>query len=291
MLVLVDNNFADRDGMRDFLSASRNNRAALPSTVFEEWFKAASPDTPRRVQKVACEYPGQIFVLKHTRDLLHMDGEPSGMLLKLIDRQQTRNFAPYCETVINAPMSPELEAHFTMHRQNAQEHLNALLPEAHKMMRLFEEWDREFNSRDVSSLRGIIGSGRTLSAELQKLTVEKAFRLGGGLFVAHGVDRAKIPSTFAEMANLLAVRYGFMTVALYVLMRSSSSMTPTNDKRVLNQLMDLKIAAQATYFDGFMTNENDLTKIYQIGLGIVRALGGYTHCGRGSAGDQTERST
>lgn len=280
MLALIDNNFADRDGMRAYLGASRSNRAVLPSTVFEEWYKAKSPDVPRRVQQVACTYPDQIYVLKHTRDLLHMDGNPSGMLFKLIDRQQTRDFGAYCETVINAPMSPELEAHFAMHQANAQDHVNALLPEAHKMMALFETWDREFTAEQVRSLRGIVGSGRMLSPELQLLTVEKAFRLGGGLSVAHGVDRSKIPTTDAGMANLLGVRYGFMTVALYVHMRSASSMTPTSDKRVLNQLMDLKIAAQATYFDAFMTNETDLHRIYQIGLGIVRALGGYTNCGR-----------
>lgn len=281
MLILVDNNFADREGMRAYLGTARSNRAAVPSTVFEEWFKAESPETPRRIQQIACAYPDQIFVLKHTRDLLHMDGNPAGMLFKLIDRQQTRDFEPYCQTVVNAPMSPELEAHFAMHRTNARAHVDALLPEARKMMRLFETWDREFTPAQIRSLRGIVGSGRRLSPELQKLTVEKAFKLGGGLFVAHGVDRAKIPSTLAEMANLLAVRYGFMTVALYVHMRSASSMAPTNDKRVLNQLMDLKIAAQATYFDGFMTNEKDLDRIYQIGLGIVRALGGYSDCGRG----------
>jgi len=281
MLVLVDNNFADRHGMRAYLAASRSNRAVLPSTVFEEWYKAKSPDTPRRVQQIVCSYPDQIFVLKHTRDLLHMAGEPPGMLFRLIDRQQTRDFAPYCDTVINAPMSPELEAHFAMHQANAQDHVNALLPEAHKMMGLFETWDREFTGEQIRSLRGIVGSGRMLSPELQRSTVEKAFRLGGGLSVAHGIDRAKIPTTDAGMANLLGVRYGFMTVALYVHMRSVSSMTPTSDKRVLNQLMDLKIAAQATYFDGFMTNEPDLDIIYQIGLGIVRALGGYSNCGRG----------
>lgn len=281
MLVLVDNNFADRDGMREYLGTARTNRAVLPSTVFEEWFKAKSPDTTRRVQEIACSYPNQIFVLKDTRDLLHMDGNPAGMLLKLIDREQTRDFEPYCQTVVKAPMSPKLEAHFAKHRVNAQEHVGALLPEAHKMMKLFETWDSEFTTQQVSSLRGIVGTGRKLSDDLQNLTVEKAFQLGGNLFVAHAVDRSKIPSTCAEMANLLAVRYGFMTVALYVHMRSASSMTPTSDKRVLNQLMDIKIAAQATYFDGFMTNEPDLDIIYQIGLGIVRALGGYSDCGRG----------
>jgi hypothetical protein len=281
MLVLIDNNFADRDGMRDYLAASRSNLAALPGTVFEEWFKARSPDTTRRVQQIACAYPAQIVVLKDTRDLLHMGGKTSGLLLRLIDRKQTRDFAPYCATVVNAPMTADLEAHFHTHRDNVQETLTGLLPEAHKMMRLFASWDEEFSASQKAEMRGIIESDRKLSPEMQYATFEKAVKLGGSLFTAHKVDRGKVPATIPEMANLLAFRYGAMAVALYIRLRNSPGTAVSSDKKVLNHLMDVKIAAQATYFDGFMTHEADLHDTYRIAVSLISALGGYTHCGKG----------
>ncbi|WP_182466842.1 hypothetical protein [Sphingomonas gilva] len=195
MLVLIDNNFADRDGMRDYLAASRSNLAALPGTVFEEWFKARSPDTTRRVQQIACAYPDQIVVLKDTRDLLHMSGQPRGLLLRLIDRKQTRDFAPYCETVVNAALTPELEAHFRAHRDNAQDTLAALLPEAHKMKRMFAAWDAEFSESQRRELKGIVDSDAKLSPALQEATFLKAVKLGGNLFSAHQVARSKVPAT------------------------------------------------------------------------------------------------
>jgi len=280
MLVLIDNNFADRDGMRDYLAASRSNRAAIPGTVFEEWFKAKSPDTTRRVQQIASAYPGQIVVLKDTRDLLHMSGQPRGLLLRLIDRRQTRDFAPYCETVVNAPLTPELETHFRAHREHAQETMDALLPEAHKMMRMFAQWDQEFSVSQRRELNGIIDGNRKLSPELQEATFHKAVELGGNLFTAHQVARSKVPATIPEMANLLAFRYGAMTVALYIRLRNSAGTDVSSDKKVLNHLMDIKIAAQATYLDGFMTREPDLHDTYQIAVSLIAGLGGYTNCGK-----------
>lgn len=283
MLVLIDNNFADRDGMCDYLGASRANLAALTGTVFEEWFKAKSPDTTRRVQQIACAFPDQIVVLKDTQDLLHMSGRPSGLLLRLIDRQQTRDFAPYCDTVVNAPMTPELEAHFEAHREHTQGIMDALLPEAHKMMRLFATWDQELSKSQKQELNGIVEGDRKLSPGLQELTFHKAVKLGGSLFNAHKVTRDNVPTTIPEMVNLLAFRYGAMMVALYIRLRNSNGPDVSSDKKVLNHLMDIKIAAQATYLDGFMMHEPDLHDTYQIAVTLIAGLGGYTYCGKGLA--------
>lgn len=284
MLVLVDNNFADRDGMRDYLGASHANLAALPSTVFEEWFKAKNPATTRRVQRIACAHPNQIIVLRDTQDLLHMSGRPCGLLLRLIDRQQTRDFAPYCDTVVNAPMTPELAAHFEAHRDHTQGIMDELLLEAHKMMSLFAAWDQELSASQRKELNGIIDGNRKLSLGLQELTFHKAVKLGGSLFTAHKVTRANVPTTIAEMVNLLAFRYGALMVALYIRLRSRGGPDVSSDKKVLNHLMDIKIAAQATYLDGFMTHEPDLHDTYQIAVTLIAGLGGYTRCGKGLAG-------
>ena len=284
MLVMVDNNFADRDGMRDYLGASRTHLAALSSTVLEEWFKAKSPHTTRRVQQIACAHSDQIIILKDTQDLLHMSGRQRGLLLRLIDRQQTRDFAPYCDTVVNAPMTPELAAHFEAHRDRTQGIMDALLPEARKMMSLFAAWDQELSISQRNELKGIIEGDRKLSLGLQELTFHKAAKLGGSLFTAHKVMRANVPTTIPEMVNLLAFRYGAMMVALYIRLRSTGGTDVSSNKKVLNHLMDIKIAAQATYLDGFMTHESDLHNTYQIAVTLIAGLGGYTHCGKSLAG-------
>jgi hypothetical protein len=281
VLVLVDNNFADRDGMRKYLAASPANRAAISETVLEEWFKAKAGETTQRVQTVACEFPKQILVLRRTTDLLHVGGGSSSILLRLIDRQQTRDFPAYCDTVVNAPMTPELEARFLAHRQDVQDTFTGLTQEAHKLMRRFAAWDVEF-ANEQRQLSGLLQRDVKLPGHLQRALLEKAYTMGGNLFAAHKVAREKVPTSHREAINLLAVRYGVMAVALYIVMRNRPGTYPQSDAKVLNHLNDLKIAAQASYFDGFLTHEAGLEITFQVGANLIAALGGYS--GSGKAG-------
>lgn len=63
-------------------------------------------------------------------------------------------------------------------------------------------------------------------------------------------------------------------------MRNNPGTYPTNPRNVLAHLMDVKIAAQGSYFDDFLTNEDDLKTAFHVGMSLIRALGGYTRCGR-----------
>lgn len=71
-----------------------------------------------------------------------------------------------------------------------------------------------------------------------------------------------------------------MAVGLYVRMRNSPGTYPTKPRNVLAHLMDVKIAAQGSYFDDFLTNEADLKTAFDVGMSLIRALGGYSRCGR-----------
>ena len=286
MIALVDNNFAQRDGMREYLEASRENRAVITHTLMEEWHKKQASRTTRLSLQIACSYPDQIIVLRDTTDLMHMSGEPRGLLLRLIDRKQTRNFASYCETVITAPLNDEIEAQFAAHEGYTIESMALLEKEAKKMWALFAMWD-DPNHRDGFSdaqrkqMSGLMGRGERLSAELQRKTLVLAINQAAASFRRHNVTIDKIPTTWPELANLLSFRYGAMLVSLYVYWKSEHGNSyPSNKRQVLAWLNDIKIAAQATYFDAFNTGEKKLIPVYEIGLSMIKALGGYMNCGR-----------
>lgn len=286
MLVVVDNNFAQRDGMREYLGASPDNRAAIPHTLMEEWHKKEASLNARLSLNIACAFPGQIVFLRDTSELMHMSGDPCGMLLKLIDRKQTRDFAAYCITVIEAPLSEDIEKQFSAHEEYTSEKLALLTAEAQKMWELFKKWDDHdhpdgFTEKQIREMSGVIGRKRALSGELQKKTLMLAMRQAAANFQAHKVAREKIPANWPEVANLLSFRYGAMLVALYVYWKSEYGNTyPSKERHVLAWLNDIKIAAQATYFDDFKTGDKKLRPVYEIGLSMIKALGGYTACGK-----------
>ena len=286
MLALVDNNFAQRAGMRDYLAASPANRAVIPHTLMEEWHKKEAGRTTRLSLQIACAYPRQIMIMRDTVELMHMSGGRWGLLLRLIDRSQTRNFSAYCDTVINAPLDAELEARFSAHEGFTSERMGLLEKEAEKIWTLFAKWDDPthpdgFTDRQRRQMSGLIGRRAHLPAGLQEKTLKLAMRHAGANFQKHSVPADRIPVDRPEMANLLSFRYGAMLVALYVYWKSEHGNTyPSNRRQVLAWLSDIKIAAQATYFDEFKTGEKKLRPVYEIGLSMIKALGGYTNCGR-----------
>jgi hypothetical protein len=286
MLALVDNNFAQRDGMREYLDASERHRAVITHTQMQEWHKKQASRTTRLSLKIACSYPDQIIFLRDTADLMHMSGDPRGLLLRLIDRNQTRNFASYCDTVIEAPLDDEIEAQFAAHEEYTRETMALLEKEAEKMWTLFAMWDDPdhrdgFSDAQRRQMSGLIGRGEHLSAELQQKSLVLAINQAAASFRRHNVALDKIPTDWPELANLLSFRYGAMLVSLYVYWKSEHGNSyPSNKRQILAWLNDIKIAAQATYFDAFHTGEKKLVPVYEIGLSMIKALGGFTNCGR-----------
>jgi putative SOS response-associated peptidase YedK len=76
MLVLLDNNFVDRDGLRAYFEASADHRAAIPHTAFFEWHKSMAEKVTRRVLQQAGLYSSRIVILRDTNSILHMRGQP-----------------------------------------------------------------------------------------------------------------------------------------------------------------------------------------------------------------------
>lgn len=278
MLVLLDNNFVDRDGLREYLEASPDHRAAIPHTVFVEWHKGKAEQVTRRVLQQACAYSSRIVILRDTNSILRMRGQTKRIMSRLIDEQQTRDFPAYCADFITGPATPDVSASFAAHAERAREDVEALQGEAHKMIKQFATWDESLSDAELRELNGLLGRGTMLSEALQVKTYEMAEMLARRLLHVHGLSHlAKYPG---EFVNTLAFRYGVMTVGLYVRMRNSPAMYPTNPCKVLAHLMDVKIAAQGSYFDDFLTNEGDLKTAFHVGMSLISALGAYTRCGR-----------
>lgn len=54
-----------------------------------------------------------------------------------------------------------------------------------------------------------------------------------------------------------------------------------NEQKIANQLMDMKIGAVASFFDGLLTNDAVLSEAYEEAVFVSDAVGGYVRCGNG----------
>ena len=185
--------------------------------------------------------------------------------------------ATYCETFITSEPSADVAAQFAVHGQQASEQAASLGVEAQKLMRQFARWDEAFSPGELREMRGILARGEPLSDMLQAKTYLLAGEWGRRQL---GPLLPRVARTEAQFIDTLAFRYGAMVVAFYLTWRDAPRTYPSNPGKVLNHFMDLKIGAQATYFDDLLTNDALLRTAFQVCMGLITALGGYRHCGR-----------
>lgn len=287
MLALIDNNFAQRSCFGEYLEASSENIAVLSQTVLQEWLKVSSNDSGHGIRnkfKIACKHPRQIWVLKDTDCLLQNTGHTIELLERLIDYEQTSNFSEFCSTLINAPFSDDIREHLALHENDAIETEKVLKNEAQRMFNMFHKWKHKESSigigkKVIDDLKGMLNPNKILEPETIRAIFEKIGSITLTQLRNHNLNIKKLATNDIELANLLSFRYAVMTLALFIYFEEKGGMYPTGERKLSRWLYDLKIAAQATYFDDFKTNDKKLFEVYKIGLRLIIALGGYYGCG------------
>lgn len=76
MLVLLDNNFVDRDGLRAYLEALGRPPRRDPAHRFRRVAQGHGGKVTRRVLQQACLYSLRIVILRDTNSILQMRGQP-----------------------------------------------------------------------------------------------------------------------------------------------------------------------------------------------------------------------
>ncbi|HEX7820139.1 MAG TPA: hypothetical protein VF463_05925 [Sphingobium sp.] len=235
--------------------------------------------TARHALQIACRFPAQILILKETTDQFdRSSGE--AIAEALIDARQTTDFAAYCETVVMAPATPELSDRFGSHENYSEAYISGLVDEGLKLYRRFKREDEDLAPDEIAELKALAVVPAVMSAALQKRTFAMAADIAGRMIRGRAPDGAADPASFRDFVDSLAFRYGAMIVGLWIYRRGSPGPYPSNRRDVGADVMDLKIAAQASYFDGLLTHEKRLESLFGNGMSLIRALGGYCECGR-----------
>jgi hypothetical protein len=179
-----------------------------------------------------------------------------------------------------APECADLEARFEEHERFSHAYIDGLADEGLKLYRRFEKEDAELSPAEAAELKALARAPAVMSLALHQRTFSMAARIAGGMIRGRTPDGTSDPRSLAQFVDSLAFRYGAMIASLWIYRRGSPGPYPRNRRDVGADVMDLKIAAQASYFDGLLTHEKRLETVFDNGMSLIRALGGYRECGR-----------
>src|SRR5215467_100060 len=94
---VVDSNFLRSERLREYLTQSFKNIAVLTDYALMEAYKGDTLTSIFRSMEILSEHPKQVFVLKSTQIVCGLRGRSSGLQKRMIDVEQTREFAKFCD--------------------------------------------------------------------------------------------------------------------------------------------------------------------------------------------------
>ncbi len=99
---VVDSNFLRNAALADYLGRSRSNVAVLTEYVLLEAHKQSPLITVPKSIEILARFPGQVAILRPSRNLTGFCGRSAGLQQRLIDERQSRAFPAFCRQVRQA---------------------------------------------------------------------------------------------------------------------------------------------------------------------------------------------
>jgi hypothetical protein len=242
-----------------YLSASASNYAVLPDFVSIEAYKIGSIDRILERWEVLSRFPKQVIVLKGTSKICGLRGRASGLQRRLIDDKQTAGFGGFCAGLKLARAGDVRYGHELMRLGVAAkveiDKLSAVVP-------AIIATRRALVSGYTEGERRAIRVGKTPSESLKAKIVRNVLELAALVYRGHPSVTSS-PSSLDDLSNRYIFRYALAVHVWLLDWVFDGCMDGSNADRIRNDFVDLHVATYATYFDGPMTADEKLSRIYE----------------------------
>ncbi|WP_269513371.1 hypothetical protein [Brevundimonas subvibrioides] len=271
---LVDTNMLDHKELAAFLAADPSNEIVISEATLIEIHKARAAQNVPRLLALACANWDRVSVTHSFYDLYSFDGTANDPAKATISMRQSEDFPAYCATVVVAPLDVVALQHFARKQADAAQESATIASKAPGLMRLYRRViSSNFSEKDRQELR----KRRPLSPALQEKLLKFSFALRARLALQHGNAPEDLHPRKAIDTPLY--RYALSLVIYFMHWVKDGEPDRKKIKEAVNQIVDLEIAALATFYDGFLTRETKLARHFDELQGLVEILGGKVRCG------------
>jgi len=256
--MVIDSNFLDAPELRDFLAVSTRNVAVLTDYAAMEAYKGAEPAKAIAARmEVLQHFPDQVIVLKGTAKITGLRGRKAGLTRRMIDGEQTANFAQFCADLrrARAGETATLDS-INLYALAARDHMDRMVAEMDGFPQAIEDAAKVYSAEELKILRR--GDGFTdLMIEkfcwmVQAMTLEFYKRHPGGLK----------PPAFEELPNTFFFRVALCVQLMVLRWAETGKQPPTKPEQLRNDIIDLIFVAYATFFDGFLSFDKRANALY-----------------------------
>jgi hypothetical protein len=257
MKKIIDANYFQDPALKAYLSSSKENFVVFNDYACMESYKGNSIKSISKSLEIVSSFPDQVIVLKNTREIVRLTLQSSDPR-QLEDIDQSKRFRHFCHGVRLAALGDEtLKRQIIAKGMKASAHLNALRNDAIKGARGISELKKSFKPEHLSVLR----KNEPISSEMASKIIRDILLLAAFLYRDHpDVDRMPKAN---ELSNSYIFRIAVCVHLLALKWISDGGPGTVSLGKLSNDLVDMNYAAHATYFDGLLTRDKKMMKIYQ----------------------------
>ena len=257
MQKIVDSNFLQSDELRAYLAASPDNEAVITDYAAMEAHKGNTLKSIYKSMEILCGFPRQVVILKSTIIVCGLRGRAADLRQPLIDQDQTEHFPTYCGQLQAAKASNlALQREILEHGRVAIAQMARVETDVALMPEVFADMAEAFTPDEISIIRR--------SLPYTEIMIDKVMRsvmmLATNFFKNH--PNAGWLPTAEELPNTFIFRFSLCAYLLHLCWISQGSQATIKPEKLRNDLIDVNFAAFATYFDGLLSADKKLTRIY-----------------------------
>jgi hypothetical protein len=245
--------------LRDYLTGDSRNFAVLTNDASIEAYKGNTLVSIFKSMEILSGFPDQVIVLKGTQALCALHGAGKGLQKRMIDFGTTRDFSKWCKQLLKAQAGDRrFVPQILKLGRDATDHADRILAAVPDVVAGREEVAGVYTASEIRAIR----TGTAVSSELKRKFVHQVLLMAGMLLRDHPKVR-DWPHEFDALVDRYLFRFALCSHLWVLDWISEGSDRNRKSERIRNDLVDLQFATCATYFDGLMTNDRKVKRVYQ----------------------------
>jgi hypothetical protein len=269
--LLADSNALRHAGLKAYLTASRNHAIALSDLTLVEMRKSNALSTSRDSLLIASQYLQQVFVLRRTDEMVGENITADDQVHGLLDYEAGIELANLCHRLQTIPEPPGLRTEMDELEANARLVMRRLADEVALLEPGLVDAAKDFTQAELTQIRTVSGIEDSTKRKLLDLLKETI-----GTFILQNQEPGRRkPMQLGEAMGMFAFRYSLCMLLYYMEWVRVGRTTGKKIALRVNDVVDMQVAAMATYFNGVLSADEGLQTISNTVRGVLRGFGAY----------------
>lgn len=258
MRKVIDSNQLQCEGLRAYLSKSKSNFALLTDYAAMEAYQGDTLSSIFRSMEILSKFPSQVIVLKNTLQSCGIEGSAAGMPKRLIDFSQTKGFRTFSKRLLAAKHGDlRFQDQLLELGRTADQQFSRMLADAKSTGAAIDGVMQAYSKEERYEIR----SGEPPSPEMLNRVMKEVMKLSTYLFANHPMVK-RLP-TYEELPYTLIFRIALSSFLAALERGAHGSAIDTRPDKLRNDLVDMNFVAFASYYDGILSHDARLLKIYR----------------------------